>query len=257
MSLAKLTQRLRAHDWTAAGIELLIVIVGILIALQVSNWNQDRLDRARGHRYAVRIHADLQQDIARIASTKAFWHQVSNYADQAIAHGESGALVDGSAWKTVLAYYQAGQLMPFELEDTSFLELRDAGEMNLIGDESLRKRLSSYYRMTGGGVIGEILHHNPVYREQIRGVTPTAVQKYIWSHCFRQLEGIEQELVDCPSPIPEQAAGAVLATYRSTAGLMENLRYWSTWLEVSQLVVGSADQQARALSAATLAESRR
>ncbi len=108
MSLAKLTQRLRAHDWTAAGIELLIVIVGILIALQVSNWNQDRLDRARGHRYAVRIHADLQQDIARIASTKAFWHQVSNYADQAIAHGESGALVDGSAWKTVLAYYQAG-----------------------------------------------------------------------------------------------------------------------------------------------------
>ncbi len=257
MSVAKLAHRLRAHDWTAALIELLIVIVGILIALQVSNWNQDRIDRARGHRYAVRIHADLQQDITNIANTQAFWRQVSNYADEAIAHAEAGTMVDGSAWKTVLAYYQAGQIRPFELEDTSFSELRDSGEMDLIGDEALRKRLSSYYRMTGGGIIGEILHHNPVYREQIRGVTPTAVQKYIWSHCFRQLEGVEQELVDCPSPISEQAARSLLATYGSTPQLMNNLRYWSTWLEVSRMVVGSVEEQARLLSDTTLVESRR
>ena len=51
MSLAKLSSRLRAHDWTAATIELLIVVVGILIAMQVSNWNEDRHDRARADTY--------------------------------------------------------------------------------------------------------------------------------------------------------------------------------------------------------------
>ena len=43
---AALATRLRAHDWTAAAIELVIVVVGILIALQVSNWNDARHDRA-------------------------------------------------------------------------------------------------------------------------------------------------------------------------------------------------------------------
>jgi len=48
MRPARLALRLRDHDWTAAIIELVIVIAGILIALQVSNWNQDRIERARG-----------------------------------------------------------------------------------------------------------------------------------------------------------------------------------------------------------------
>ena len=48
MQPARLVQRLREHDWMAAVIELVIVIAGILIALQVSNWNQDRIERARG-----------------------------------------------------------------------------------------------------------------------------------------------------------------------------------------------------------------
>jgi len=60
MHLARFAQRLRAYDWTAAVIELVIVIGGILIALQVNNWNQDRLDRARAQVYTRRIHADLQ-----------------------------------------------------------------------------------------------------------------------------------------------------------------------------------------------------
>ena len=115
MRLARLAQRLRAYDWTAAVIELVIVIGGILIALQVNNWNQDRLDRARGQVYAGRIHADLQSDLANMASTRQFWNQVTAYQTAAIAHHERGQLLDGSQWKTLLAYYQASQLRPFEL----------------------------------------------------------------------------------------------------------------------------------------------
>ncbi len=47
--------RLRRHNWTASLFELVIVVVGIVLALQVTNWNQDRLDRARADRYYHRI----------------------------------------------------------------------------------------------------------------------------------------------------------------------------------------------------------
>ena len=62
MAGTKFLDRLRTHDWLGALIELVIVIAGILIALQVSNWNQDRADRTRGSRFAHRLVAELASD---------------------------------------------------------------------------------------------------------------------------------------------------------------------------------------------------
>ena len=249
MSLSKLTHRLREHDWMAALIELVIVIAGILIALQVSNWNQDRLDRVRAGDYYRRIHADLETDLQHIASVRSFYAVVLGYQRAALANGEDGQLVDGSAWKTVLAWYQARQIFPFELEDTSFTEMRDASDLELIADEGLRERLSGYYRLTGSGVTANLLRHDPVFRMQIRGLTPSKVQAYIWAKCFVQLEGTEQKLIDCPSPISEDEANAILVTFRASDTLLQNLRYWHTWLGVSTLVIGGTRTQAAALAA--------
>ncbi len=235
------------HDWTAAFIELSIVVVGILLALQVSTWNQDRLDRARADNYYRRIHEDLAADRVGIDQTLAYWKKVSAYGRAAIAYGETGQRVDGSNWKTLLAYYQASQLMPFELEDTTFVEMRDTGDLALIADETLRKRLATYYRLTGRGVTASILHHDPVYRMQIRGLTPWRVQHYIWDSCFRQLSGA-QELIDCPSPISEEDAAAVIETYRHSDTLLQNLRFWMSTLRVSQIVLDTARQDAIGLA---------
>ena len=79
MALARLAARLRAHDWTAAAIELVIVVAGILIALQVSNWNDERHDRARADTYLRRLHEGLQADARSMDTTLAFWRQVSAY----------------------------------------------------------------------------------------------------------------------------------------------------------------------------------
>lgn len=50
-----LTNDPRLYDWTAAAIELLIVVVGILIALQVSNGNESRLDHTRADSYCRQL----------------------------------------------------------------------------------------------------------------------------------------------------------------------------------------------------------
>jgi hypothetical protein len=113
----------------------------------------------RRQEYARQLHAELQSDLRNIVSTRKFWKKVSDYQAVASLHAETGALAEGSAWKTVLAYYQASQLRPFELEDTTFTELRYAGELRLLGDTGLSKGLADYYRQTGSGMIGEILRH--------------------------------------------------------------------------------------------------
>jgi hypothetical protein len=238
MSLAKLSTRLRAHDWVAAGIELIIVVVGILLALQVSNWNEARRDQARADSYYRRLHESLRTDTQTMEATLAFWRQVAGYGRDAMASAERGTRVDESNWKTVLAWYQAGQMMPFELEDTTFLEMRDNGDLNLISDEGLRSRVAEYYRLTATGTTrAKILSHDPEYRRQIRGLTPWHVQQYIWDKCFRQLGGTRQQLIDCPAPINEDESAALIDVYRKAPGLLENLRYWVATLRVSEIVI--------------------
>jgi hypothetical protein len=253
---AKFLNRLRAHDWTSALIELVIVIGGILIALQVSNWNQDRTDRERGARFAQRLVAELASDQRAIDEALTFWRKVGDYGKAAMANSEQSARVDGDRWKTVLAYYQASQLYPFELEDTTFLEMRDGGGLALIADESLRKRIADYYRMGGAGLRANILYHRPEYRQEIRGLTPWHVQEYIWSHCFHQGKGASQELLDCASPLSDDEAQALLDAYRASPTLLPRLREWMSIMNISAIMVRGMKGDLSALVAALKATER-
>ncbi|HET7924837.1 MAG TPA: hypothetical protein VFL30_08050 [Rhodanobacteraceae bacterium] len=255
-STVRLLNRLRERDWLAAFIELAIVIVGILIALEVSNWNEERLDRDRAAHFLQRIHGDLLTDRRNIDATLAFWAKVARYGDIAIAFGESGHPADGPAWNTVLAYYQASQTMPYTATDTTFEEMRSSGDLGLIADEGLRTELAEFYRQSSDKGLGRIFQHDPPYRTQIRAVTPWATQRYIWEHCFGEASYYEQTLVDCPSPMSEQDAAALLGTYRQTPALLDNLRAWMSLLRVSSIVLGNTRGTADQMIARTGAVAR-
>jgi len=256
MRAMKLALRLRAYDWMAALIELVIVVVGILIALQVSNWNQDRVDHARAEGYYQRLHAELIAEQRNIDDTLMFWKKVSAYGQTAIANGETGQRADGSNWKTVLAWYQASQIMPFELQDTTYTEMRDGGGLVLIDKKGLREQLAEYYQLAGTGITANILHHDPAYRVQIRGLTPWHVQQYIWAKCFTEgtsANAVNQQLIDCPSPISEDEAAAILDTYRHSDTLLQNLRSWMSTLSVSTIVLVATRHNTTSLAAAVQA----
>jgi hypothetical protein len=46
MLLRRVIEHVRTQNWTAIGIDFLIVVVGVFIGIQVSNWNEAvRMDR--------------------------------------------------------------------------------------------------------------------------------------------------------------------------------------------------------------------
>jgi len=48
--------RLQAQDWVAITIELTIVVVGVFIGTQVSNWGTGRIERAETERMLCQLH---------------------------------------------------------------------------------------------------------------------------------------------------------------------------------------------------------
>ena len=250
MTASRMVRRLREHDWLAVVIELVVVVVGILIALQVSNWNQGRLDRARAQNDYARIHGELLSDRENMDVTLAYWAKVSEYGRAAIAYGETGTLVDGSAWKTALAYYQASQIFPFVQTDSAYTEMRSAADLGLIADQRLRAQLEGYYSMSGVGGQSIIHEQDPAYRKQIRGMTPWPVQQYIWSHCISESSYLTQAFLDCKSPIGENEAAAILASYKQSPTLLDNLRFWMSQLGISSLVLANDRRDATQLAEA-------
>jgi hypothetical protein len=225
MQLRRFTQGLRERDWSSVAVEVVIVIVGVFIALQVSNWNDERKDAARGDDYLLRMQNELRADVARLATMAAFWQAVNAEGRAALAHAEHGTLHQGSAWKTLRAYYQASQIWPYRKDDTTFQELRASGEFGLIRDPELRARVSRHYADTAGLSIAEVLGVAPAYREKVRGMTPWTIQEYIWANCYANAFE-SQQLVDCAAPVSEEEALVVLRQFGESPELLADLRFW-------------------------------
>lgn len=248
MILRRVIEDVRQQDWTAIAIDFVIVVLGVFIGLQVDNWNDARREAKRGDQYLVRIGADLAADIAEMDHRIAFWREVITHGQGAIHYAESGELVSDSAWKTVLAFYQASQLYPYVPRDTTYQEMRNAGELGLIRDSSLPSALAYYY-ITGPGFQGNfLLKFEPEYRKLVRGVTPQAVSAHVWAHCHRNTQGVQQELLDCDAPIGDAEAQAVLAGYLAHPQLLAELRFWITNLAVSIELVENNRREAVALA---------
>ncbi len=232
MIFKRAVAKLRAQDWAAITIELAIVVLGVFIGVQAANWNDAIADRSRGTAYLERIGDDLAADTENYEDRARFWLKASEYGAQGLRYAETRDAGSLDQWDLVLAFFQASQVAEFFTTDTTYEELKSAGELGLIRDLDLRKSLALYYTNSGNPALSE----RPAYRMHVRGIIPLDVQEYIWSHCYKSDERGVQQLIDCPSPVDEARARRIVDTIAGDAALMAELRYWMSTLRVARLI---------------------
>lgn len=234
MILRRIAEHVKAQNWVAIGIDFVIVVLGVFVATQVSNWNDGVRDRARAESYLESIQSELRTDAAAIERRTVFWRDVTGYGEAALAYAERGELKDDSAWQTVLAFFQASQIWPYTATDTTYQELTSAGELSLIQDRSLRSALADYY-VVRKRRLDPMFADMPAYRERVRGLTPMRVQNHIWAHCHSSAgDGVEemQSLVPCDPPISEAEAQLILRGYMADPQIVQGLRFWMSTIRV-------------------------
>ncbi len=238
MILHRLSRSLKEQNWAAIWIEFVLLVAGVFLGIQVANWNAARADEVRARAYLARIHVNLRADLQSIQRRETMWRKVITYGKGAIRYAETGERVDGSAWKTVLAFYQASQLWQWVTADSTYQEMRSGGELGLIRDQGLRDALSQYYLENGSGT-AYLFMLQPEYRKIVRGLTPSVVADHIWAKCWRQPRPSEQYLLDCDSPISEAQAQALLDGYLKDPDLLPELRFWVANQGVALSVIGN------------------
>jgi hypothetical protein len=172
---------IRSYFLYASG-EILLVVIGILIALQVNNWNQDRLNVKAATDYEHRLLEDIYEEKAILGAVIQYQSTVRSYALRAMEVLESGLLTDYDlASGFLIDLYQASQLQYPTSAISTYQELISSGQIGMIGDDSLRSAIITYYNYDWTNM-GIIANETP-FRENLRKVIPNSIQSTIRQDC--------------------------------------------------------------------------
>ncbi len=142
----RLAAAINQHNWFTVTIEILIVVTGIFIGLQVDDWNEARKDRQVERRYLERIHADLAIDIGSMQDGISLANQrreMGRLLLQALEHPD---LVRADPTAFMYAIEQANYTYSPSSENDTFEELKYSGELRIIRNPTLRAALTGYYK---------------------------------------------------------------------------------------------------------------
>lgn len=247
MILRRVTDAFRRQDWFTVTVETLMVVLGVFLGLQVNNWNEARAEGKRSREYLSRIRAELVADMTELERHRGLWQLGANEGYAAVSYAETGARGGATDWEILRAFLHASQSFQFAFVDTTYSELRSAGELRLIADADLRSGLADYYVLVAArrGGLGpyQLL---PEYREMVRGRMRSDVMRYYWQACYQQSAGVTT-FVDCPPPEGVTGIAEIIRQLAADQDIMDALRYWADTQRMAVELAGVDLGRARSL----------
>ncbi len=142
MILRRVIAHVRKQEWTAIWIDLVIVVVGVFIGIQVANWNEDRRDQALAHEYLERLRDDFTRSIKRAETNIARMEVQFVLEGDMVGRLRACHLDDDQRADFAKGIYRVGRLEAPALVRGTIDELRSTGRMGILRNLQLRKELS-------------------------------------------------------------------------------------------------------------------
>ena len=141
MILQRLSEAFRNQDWFVAVIEILIVVVGIFLGLQVDDWNQQRQDRADERVFLNRLHNDilLSEELSSRVKERRLFRLQSILTANDVLFGRSNR--DQLSDEECIALGSSTYFNMNVSSLTSLEELVGTGRLGIISEPGLRSSL--------------------------------------------------------------------------------------------------------------------
>ncbi|MEL6371535.1 MAG: hypothetical protein AAFY84_00850 [Pseudomonadota bacterium] len=157
MILRRITQHVKDQNWTAVALDFFIVVFGILIAFQITNWSENREDRRAEQRYLAELARDLEADIAEMKAGQESSLSILGLSELILettnpdyARPTFWSPIDADAVpnERFLPYpYAALAGRSFLVSsDSTYEELIQTGNIAVVSDRALVSDLISYYK---------------------------------------------------------------------------------------------------------------
>jgi len=120
--------------------EIVLVVIGILIALSINNWNQERIQRSKSDELLRGITKDLSRDITTVNRMINYYQLRMNFFERLLpAEDFSGKSID-----TLLKVIDSNA-GSFYINEQSYQKVKNLGISEICSDNALSERIDNYY----------------------------------------------------------------------------------------------------------------
>lgn len=143
MILRRIIAHFRKQEWTAIGIDFVIVVLGVFLGIQVSNWNTAAADRRAESAYLSQLQGDLQRIQGEVRDQIEFEQFQGRLAASAYDLIQHDRTADRSR-RIGVALSALTQRRTLRTESPTFVDLQSSGNLEIISDAELRADIISY-----------------------------------------------------------------------------------------------------------------
>jgi len=122
--------------------EIILVVIGILIALQINNWNENRKERLIEIKYLKNLKHDLQNDSMDLVEYQNIRIGISNAAHELLKYAKLQSFDD--VYRLDSLYITVALWVQFIPNNNTFEELRSSGKLQLIKNDSIKNLLLNF-----------------------------------------------------------------------------------------------------------------
>ena len=223
MILRRLTENLRAQNWTAIVVEFILVVLGVFLAIVAANWNVERLAKQETGRLLSQLDTELEIVLKDLDSMDAYYAVSGRYATRALAGWGGDPAVSDSDF--VIAAYQASQINGVGTNSSVWAEIFGAANLRNIDDLALRRSLRQLMTFDYGLVnLTAVMSR---YREEVRKVIPNDQQSAIRARCgdVTKPSGILVLPASCDLHLDPAEAARTAAALRARPDLTAELNW--------------------------------
>lgn len=153
MILRRLMRHMKEQNWFAVGLDLIVVVVGIFLGMQVNNWNEAHKERLQEKEYLVRLLEDAQFNKNHLTKMSEMHRSVqqnsSNIARYITRHEPDQALHESLAKGGL----RAGLFPDSSVQTGTYDEIISSGNISLLRDSRLKgllRRFAAEQKRTEG-----------------------------------------------------------------------------------------------------------
>ncbi len=147
MILRRVIDHFRKQEWTAIAIDFVIVVLGVFIGIQVSNWNGRLADRVSEQRYIGQLRQDLTL-IERQVRDQIEFEQFQSRIAAGVADTIDKPGRDAEE-KIIVGLTQLTMRRTLRVESPTFADLQSSGNLEIIADPALRAAIIACFFSTG------------------------------------------------------------------------------------------------------------
>ena len=138
MLLRRITQHVKEQNWFAVLLDFLIVVAGILIAFQITNWNEELQQGNLEQSYLARMAADIEENIEYLNLQDQRATEIKTVIENFLAALNSGDSSDKDMIEAITRYVSDGsELQDFKVNRTTYDDLESAGNLKILKNKDL------------------------------------------------------------------------------------------------------------------------